>query len=824
MQGRGKDAELDWRFPSLILGNISRMESKASTVNLPPGTGRRRSHFFLWVVGLALVLGFLLHESLLGGEGLGPADGLLSFPPWQDLKGPGNPLLDDQFLVFIPQHEFVYQQFRAGHFPFWNPFIDCGVPNLGSFQGALLFPINLLLLPVPPFYAASIAAWLKLFLAGCFTMLYLRTLGVSNSGAFLAGLVFSLSGFMIVWLGHPHVNSAMWLPLMLYLTERFFQCVHGGLPVIRVGLGFALVVGCMLLGGHPPTMVHLVIFQSVYFLFRWIGHRRECPLPMTGWWLGAFLVGCLLAAPAILPFLEYDHYSAESSSSIGMQRAAMKLPLNSLIFYLLPHLSGSPADGWEDTLLRLGVGNLLPNYNERTGYVGVLPLLFALYAVSMRRCALTWFHAGVILVCFLFICGLPPLPAMLGALPVLHAINPMRLLLVAGFSIAVLAGMGWDQFQRLESTRWKGWIGAGFWAVVGIVLLSYGLKVAPRWHTLEAGCRAYLLPQFQMLAGSLLVSAALFLRAVNQRRGFSTALALGWVTMDLLAFARGYNPQIPHDRYYPTIPAIEWLKQDPGHYRILGDQAVLKPNVAEVFGLRDARGCDFTTVRRYEELITGRSGDFYFYTTSRSVPKSMPLLGVKYWLAFQVPNPDPAQYELVYSNLISIFRYRPVRERALAVYDYRVEHDPAAVLNEVRSGTFDPQRTLLLEDDPPATKTVGGDAPLAASANTPVRFVSDQADTVTVEATLAKPGFLLLLDTYFPGWTATVNGQPARIYRADYNFRAVQLPAGPSTVYFAYRPASFRVGLMLAAIGWLILGTGFCRSGNQGKGPDLLSK
>jgi hypothetical protein len=246
--------------------------------------------------------------------------------------------------------------------------------------------------------------------------------------------------------------------------------------------------------------------------------------------------------------------------------------------------------------------------------------------------------------------------------------------------------------------------------------------------------------------------------------------------------------------------------------------------VAEVFGLRDVRGCDFTTVRRYEELITGRSGDFYFYTTSRSVPKPMQLLGVKYWLAFQAPNPDPAQYELVYSNLISIFRYREVRERALAVYDFRVEHDPAAVLNEVRSGTFDPQRTLLLEDDPPAAKTGAGDPPLAAPTNATVRFVSDQADTVTVEATLSKPGFLLLLDTYFAGWTATVNGQPARIYRADYNFRAVQLSAGPSTVCFAYRPASFRLGLMIAAIGWLILGTGFCWSRTRCKRPASFSK
>ena len=115
-------------------------------------------------------------------------------------------------MYLIPQHEFVHQQILRGHFPLWNPHLDSGKPNLGSIQGALLFPINLLLMPLDPFYASGLAAFLKLFLAGVFTMLYLRRLGVSPAAAFLSGLVFSLCGFMIVWLGHPHVNCAMWLP------------------------------------------------------------------------------------------------------------------------------------------------------------------------------------------------------------------------------------------------------------------------------------------------------------------------------------------------------------------------------------------------------------------------------------------------------------------------------------------------------------------------------------------------------------------------------------------------------------------------------------
>jgi hypothetical protein len=112
----------------------------------PTVAGNQRA-FFLGVAVLAAVLFVLLHESLVGGKGLVPVNGVFSFPPWQETNGPSNWLLSDQYCIFVPGHEFVHQQFLQGRFPLWNPYLECGVPNLASLQGARLFPINLLLLP-----------------------------------------------------------------------------------------------------------------------------------------------------------------------------------------------------------------------------------------------------------------------------------------------------------------------------------------------------------------------------------------------------------------------------------------------------------------------------------------------------------------------------------------------------------------------------------------------------------------------------------------------------------------------------------------------------
>jgi hypothetical protein len=775
--------------------------------------GRPRSHILLWAIALAAVLFLLLHESLIGGRGLVPADGVLNRPPWNQTERPSNYLLGDQYSTFIPQHEFVHREILHGHFPLWDPYLDCGKPNLGSIQGALLFPINLLLMPLDPFYASGPAAFLKLFLAGLFTMLYLRLLGVSDSAAFLSGLIFSLSGFMIVWLGHPQVNCAMWLPLLLYFIEKSFRELPGQNTnifsggILRAWIGFAITYGLMLLGGHPPTMIHVTILAGIYFLFRLTEYRKAQPFSRLGMFMGSLAIGFLLAAPQLLPYLEYYRLSSTSMASAAVHRWSTALTPGSFLFFLFPHLAGSPTEGFEDMAKVLGLRDL-PNFNERTGYVGILPLLFAISAIAFRRCKFTLFYLIVIIASLLVIFGVPPLPTILGKLPILCDINQTRLLLFVGFGSAVLAGLGWDAFSRRSDRRKVLLAAMAVWVIAGVAMLWVWSAVGPKFQELDESHRTFVLKQFLVLAGGLVATGVLVAWPGRRGNWLPRAVCFGWVAFDLLWFSMGYNPAIPRDRYYPGTPGIEWLSADHSVFRILGARTMLTPNSAEVYGLNDVRGLDFMSVQRYEKLITGNSGDFVFYLSAASLPDALPLLNVKYLLLPRQMPLNPQFFELGYADGMAIYRYNACAPRALAVFDTRVSN-PASILDEVRSGRFDPQQVLLLEEEPEAA---AGEETNRAGTNTDVsvHIESYQADEVEVEASLPRPGFLLLLDTYFPGWIATVNGQPTKIYQADYNFRAVSLPAGKSTVGFYYRPKSFRLGLALSAIGWLALvGTWF---------------
>lgn len=90
-------------------------------------------------------------------------------------------------------------------------------------------------------------------------------------------------------------------------------------------------------------------------------------------------------------------------------------------------------------------------------------------------------------------------------------------------------------------------------------------------------------------------------------------------------------------------------------------------------------------------------------------------------------------------------------------------------------------------------------------ANPSATIVRYEPDEVEVNAVSPAPALLVLFDSYYPGWKATVNAAPAPILRADYNFRAVPVPAGTSRVLFEFKPWSFRLGLMLAAAALAVL-------------------
>jgi hypothetical protein len=122
-------------------------------------------------------------------------------------------------------------------------------------------------------------------------------------------------------------------------------------------------------------------------------------------------------------------------------------------------------------------------------------------------------------------------------------------------------------------------------------------------------------------------------------------------------------------------------------------------------------------------------------------------------------------------------------------------HDPTRV-------AYDPRKVVWLEQDrqdevvPFLDNTEPGH-------QESVSISRYEPDRVELRAKLDRPGIVVLADVYYPGWSLTIDGKPAPVYRANRLMRGAAVPAGEHTLVYSFRPASFRYGMVLSCAGGL---------------------
>ena len=121
------------------------------------------------------------------------------------------------------------------------------------------------------------------------------------------------------------------------------------------------------------------------------------------------------------------------------------------------------------------------------------------------------------------------------------------------------------------------------------------------------------------------------------------------------------------------------------------------------------------------------------------------------------------------------------------------------------SPEFDPYRTVLLSDASPSDLITNA----AGTPSSVVNITDYQSDRVAIQVQTDCAGYLLLADSWYPGWVAFLDRRPLPVWRADHIFRAVRVPPGEHLIEFEYHPQSFAVGVWVSGLsGALVLGIG----------------
>ncbi len=165
--------------------------------------------------------------------------------------------------------------------------------------------------------------------------------------------------------------------------------------------------------------------------------------------------------------------------------------------------------------------------------------------------------------------------------------------------------------------------------------------------------------------------------------------------------------------------------------------------------------------------------------------------------AFQALTITPGRdWRLIHASDVKIYENQQAPPRAFLVSNAEVIPDDEAALSRMAAPDFDPWQTVILAAGEPLESAPG------RQQITPQRYEPEQ---ITLQIRSELDAYLVLSEAYYPGWTATLDGSPVPIYRANVLFRAVFVPAGDHRLEMSYTPTSWPGALLVGAGAWLAL-------------------
>jgi hypothetical protein len=487
-----------------------------------------------------------------------------------------------------------------------------------------------------------------------------------------------------------------------------------------------------------------------------------------------------------------------------------------------------------------------------------------------------WIFALLAVLSLLFAFGTPLYALLYHGLPFWNQLHsPFRWVYPFTLSIAVLAGLGATYLARRVSprdradakqagasryslysfSRYVGWL--TFWgglagAIVMLVILIFpapfirlaqlvvdGSELAQHAFADGGQFLGYQWPNFfkfflfTMASGAVLRICRCPIYLPRRLGGLAVwkPLAVVVVALDLLAAGYGFNPAADPSLLDFRPPVVEWLLErqveDP-HFRIAsfnapGEPRTLIANTGTYWNLEDVRGYDSIIPAQYAhymgliqeqgDLLYNRIGPIYAPGYHALDSALLDLLGVRYMLTTQeVPNDG---YRLVYDEEVRVYENLDVLPRAFVVPCAETV-PPEEMGYALRS--LNPRQKVLLEVGDWGLEFEDGANGCTLE---PAAITNYDPNEVFIEASLDEPGWLVLADSYFPGWKAygrlsnfqspissietanqQISPQPLEteltIHRANGNFRAVYLEPGDWTIRFKYTPMSFKLGLYVS--------------------------
>lgn len=794
----------------------------------------------------ALLLLFVYRQYFFGHKILFPSNLLVSaYAPWkyepvpEYPRGPPNkPIGFDDIRQFFPNRKLLSESLSKGVIPLWNPYIYSGTPFMAAFDTAVWYPLSWIAAFLPAVAGWNFLVIIQPILSLLFMYLFLRSMKFDRLIAAYGAFVWAFAGFMVVYSQEILVlaHSFLWLPLAMYGSNRLWsdQTDKWGFVLMILALSSSVFGGFL----QMSIYVYAVVFAWNLFLSL---TNRKIHIRVYA----AMILSALVAFVQIIPSAEAFLMSPRGASEgITTFRSAL-LPIWHMITLIAP-------DFWGNTATYTYFGG--PGfYFEKMIFIGVIPLILAVYAVWERKNKQILFWVGTAVVALSMGFAVPTswLPNILH-IPVLANSYPTRIFGVWTFAATILSCFGLSHFLRKADYKRLIYIAAGLTVMLiagWIVSLSAWCvshnyppgavwcmgKTSVLWDIVghipgifskkdlygTVSLRNLLLPTIFICVGWALIAVKKLSAKMTLIIIFGATIASG------LYFAGKYIYFSEQRFVYPDLPVTREISSVARYDRVWGyGDAFIEKNLPQYFPWFSTDGYGNLSSNRYAELLStignnGRLGDVIrrsdtdiFEASERDSMSSNPfrlrmmsLLGVKYVLELNTsdssdkrPERDrfpPSLFTPVWQNeKWTLWRFSRAQPRVVYATNYLVKETPQDIVDALYDPHTELTNTVILEKDPGVVLSV-------TQASGSAYITSYGLNTVKVRTDSGSDGFLLLTDNYYPGWVVSVDGKRKELYRADYAFKSVFVPKGTHTVVFQYAPQSFIIGGAATLVGFI---------------------
>ena len=738
----------------------------------------------------------------------------------------------DMWTQYYPAKWYSFTLIKQGKFPFWTPNLLFGFPLFAEAQTGILYPLSALFLLLPTVNAFNVSIIIRLLLAGLFTFLYVRRITRQNWAAAISGVAFACGGYMVAQLRHENVENALiWLPLILLALDRWITEDNR-----RALAGAGICMGVSFLAGYFYISLFVLITATAYYiLMGYFAYRddRSKGKKLKQWGGGLVLFGLIgvgLAGAQLAPNYELARESIRAGGLGYQVSTQVSMSPFQLICFIFPKFFGYPSDG---TIWGLWRGNPI----DLIAYFGIVPLFLAIGAVMIRRDRYTLFFGAVCGIALLLALGqFSPVWYLVNKLPIFSMMrNPARFLSLVAFSGAVLAGLGFaaliqaSGFDRRRILRYQSAVGIGAGIILfGSLISGWAISTSRpllssfgRWfvdkfvyaqsvhehsreyyytlidrfydqlaNTVEITHPYIYVPVLYVIGGSLLIWYI-----THQRRN---PLVIGLIALiltgsDLILFGRHYNTIMPPEVYEQESYYIKVMEQDPGIFRYCFAplEISMRNYDALLFDQMYSQGHSPLRMKRQQDIIETLRPQLENLSAVPAVPL-MNLLNIKYIVTDDSLSQDWARIR--FNEGARVYENRDVLPRAFVTPRAQILPSGEQVLAALADPAFSPRDVVLLEEAPqmPTPLTQGSSSGEAEI----LRYDIDEV-VINVES---DGGYLVLTDTFYPGWWAEIDGVEQPILRADYFFRAVYVSPGQHRVRFVYTPFSFMLGAVISIL------------------------